>query len=110
VCPVLIGGCIHGQVLDVCKGANPRLDVWRARFSAVIPREINRAMANLVRPNKPESDAVDARQEIDLRIGAAFTRWQTQTLQVHPHPLTWKSKGSSKCTGRAPTCPMVTLV
>jgi DNA topoisomerase IA len=35
--------------------------VLRAHFSAVIQREIDRAMANLVAPDKNLSDAVDAR-------------------------------------------------
>jgi len=42
---------------------------------------MRRAIANLVRPNKLISDAVDARQELDLRIGASFTRFQTLRLQ-----------------------------
>lgn len=38
-------------------------------------------MSNLARPNKNISDAVDARMELDLRIGASFTRFQTLRLQ-----------------------------
>jgi len=77
----LEGENIAFEVLEVCKKANPRLQIHRARFSALIPREIFHALNNLVQPNKNQSEAVNARMEIDLRLGAAFTRFQTKKLQ-----------------------------
>jgi DNA topoisomerase-3 len=72
----------HCQVIEVCTGANRNMRVMRARFSALIPRELQRAMQQLVAPNAADAAAVDARQEIDLRVGASFTRLQTLLLQV----------------------------
>ncbi|XP_078442780.1 topoisomerase 3alpha [Wolffia australiana] len=75
------GENIAFEVLEVCTAVNKHLNVWRARFSALIDREIHHSAQNLVRPNKLLADAVDARQEIDLRIGASFTRFQTMLLK-----------------------------
>ena len=52
--------------------------MFRARFSAVTPVAIQAAMRSLGSPNKHEALAVDARQQLDLKVGVAFTRFQTR--------------------------------
>eukprot|EP00002_Diphylleia_rotans_P017927 TRINITY_DN3478_c0_g1_i14.p1 TRINITY_DN3478_c0_g1~~TRINITY_DN3478_c0_g1_i14.p1 ORF type:complete len:725 (+),score=106.47 TRINITY_DN3478_c0_g1_i14:45-2219(+) len=75
------GENIAFEVIEVCKRANSRLKILRARFSALVPRDIHAACQRLCTPNELDSIAVDARQEIDLRIGAAFTRFQTLRIR-----------------------------
>lgn len=77
----LEGENIAYEVITVCLEANRNLDVYRARFSALIERDIYRTLRVPDRPNANMNDAVEARQEIDLRIGAAFTRFQSLRLQ-----------------------------
>ena len=55
--------------------------VFRAKFSSISKPDIERAMKNLVFPNRDESDAVEASQELDLKIGVTFTRFQTRFFQ-----------------------------
>ena len=84
------------QVSEVCLAANRQLIVKRARFSALIHGDLTRAVQNLVPPDSAASAAVDARQEIDLRIGASFTRFQTLLLQVYLFPLFLTSQAACR--------------
>jgi len=69
-------------VIQVCRAANPKLVIRRPRFSALTPADIFRAVGPLLgNPDGNAAAAVALRQEIDLRLGAAFTRWQTLLLQ-----------------------------
>ncbi|KAH1245872.1 DNA topoisomerase 3-alpha [Glycine max] len=76
------GENIAYEVIDVCTAVNPHLTIKRAWFSTLIDRDIHNAAQNDLRdPDKRVADAVDVRQEIDLRIGASFTRFQTMLMK-----------------------------
>eukprot|EP00158_Paraphelidium_tribonemae_P008484 Partr_v1_DN28587_c0_g1_i5_m73504 putative DNA Topoisomerase len=76
------GENIGWEIVQVCREVKPSIQVWRARFSVVLPREIKHAIANLTQLDMRMSNAVDVRSEMDLRVGAAFTRFQTQLFQA----------------------------
>lgn len=75
------GENIGFEVIDVCKAIKHNIVVHRAKFSDMTSASIHRAMQNLIQPDERISNAVDVRSELDLRIGAAFTRFQTMRLQ-----------------------------
>jgi DNA topoisomerase-3 len=56
----------------------PGQRVWRARFSAVSEAAMQGAMRELGTPDEQQASAVDARQELDLKVGIAFSRFQTR--------------------------------
>lgn len=71
------GEAIAYEVIAVCQRVNPHITVRRAIFSAVTKSDIERACSRLRNPNLHLAQAVEARQEIDLRIGASITRFMT---------------------------------
>ena len=75
------GENIGAEVALVCQSVNSRLKIKRAQFSVVQHREIMSAWNNLRDLDWYAVAAVDARSELDLRIGAAFTRYQTINLK-----------------------------
>jgi len=72
------GEAIGFDVVE-CVGNNK--EVFRARFSALTKQDIEHAIQNLEKPQQSLADAVRVRQEVDLRVGASFTRFQTLTLR-----------------------------
>ena len=75
------GESIAFDVIDLCskkrkKGTKKgELEVLRAKFSALTKEDISNAMDNLIEPDLNLNYAAKVRSEIDLRIGASFTRF-----------------------------------
>ena len=92
------GENIGMEVVSVCRAVSPTLRVVRAKFSEITRTSIERAMRTLVPMAENVSAAVDCRQELDLRIGAAFTRFQTMRLQkIFPNSLSDKLISYGSC-------------
>jgi DNA topoisomerase I len=70
-----IGYDIAAIILEV----NPNITVHRMRFSAVTKQDIQKAFSEASKTTLDNNivEKVESRQEIDLRSGSAFTRFQT---------------------------------
>lgn len=75
------GENIGVQIVQIALRISPTLQVKRMRFSAVTPEQIWTAYRNLDELNLALSNASEARQEIDLRLGSSFTRKATLSVQ-----------------------------
>jgi len=75
------GEHIGSEVRQAAWKGNNALEVKRAQFSNTERAHVIRAAQNAVNLDDRQVNAVAARIEIDLRLGAAFTRFQTLTLQ-----------------------------
>lgn len=56
--------------------------VFRAHFSSITEGAVLQAFHSLGSPNWNEARSVDARMELDLRVGCSFTRFQTTSFQM----------------------------
>ncbi|ORY12498.1 DNA topoisomerase [Clohesyomyces aquaticus] len=75
------GEHIGTEIREIALKANPRMQVFRAKFSNIERAHIINAAGNPTTLDDRQADAVSARIELDLRLGAAFTRMQTLALQ-----------------------------
>ncbi|KAJ6141310.1 hypothetical protein N7470_010206 [Penicillium chermesinum] len=76
------GEHIGTEVLNQAKSGNNRIEVKRAKFSNTERAHVLRAAREPIDLDEHQANAVAARIELDLRIGAAFTRLQTLQLQA----------------------------
>ncbi|KAI9669245.1 MAG: DNA topoisomerase [Trizodia sp. TS-e1964] len=91
------GEHIGSEVRDIAFGGNPRLEVKRARFSNIERAHVLAAAHNPINLDERQANAVAARIELDLRIGASFTRLQTLNLQTMGGSLSEKIISYGSC-------------
>ena len=69
------GELIGADIKDLVLQANPVVEISRARFSSLTPKEIDDAFSRLDSLDENLAKAGEARQDIDLIWGAALTRF-----------------------------------
>ena len=77
------GEAISYEVILNTYIVNRRLRYYRALFSAVTKREIERAFSSLTRPRPELAKKVFARMILDLTLGAVFTRLLTLSIRKY---------------------------
>ncbi|KAL1990600.1 hypothetical protein VTN49DRAFT_6439 [Thermomyces lanuginosus] len=75
------GEHIGTEIRKQARAVNANIQVKRAKFSNTERAHVLRAARSPVDLDERQANAVAARMELDLRIGAAFTRLQTLQLQ-----------------------------
>lgn len=75
------GEAIAYEVIALVTKYRRNVEIKRAHFSALTQRDIVYALEHLQNPRRELAEAVEARQEVDLRIGASFTRLLTLKLK-----------------------------
>ncbi|KAF3924116.1 Helicase [Dactylellina cionopaga] len=75
------GEYIGTEVRAFARRGNPSIEVKRAQFSNIEKTHVIRAANNPKDLDERQALAVSARMELDLRIGAALTRFQSLKLQ-----------------------------
>lgn len=96
------GEAIAYEVIDICTAVKSDINLLRAKFSSVNYTELISAFENPISPNINLNYAVKARQEVDLRSGAAFTRFQTNIIRKY-YPEAMLAKFVSFGTCQFPT-------
>ncbi|KAL0212893.1 hypothetical protein RCL1_006519 [Eukaryota sp. TZLM3-RCL] len=76
------GENIAFEVLSVVEKSLPKnCSIKRLKFSALSRQDLLKSLSNAVEPDIFLSKSVDARQEIDLKVGVSFSRFQTDFLK-----------------------------
>ncbi|KAL7411436.1 DNA topoisomerase [Mrakia frigida] len=89
------GEHIGEEIVSYCKKRNPKINVLRSRFDAIIPDQIHQAAQNPVQLDLDAVAAVEARIELDLRTGASITRLLTGS--VSPLLSKWQVVSYGSC-------------
>eukprot|EP00929_Paragymnodinium_shiwhaense_P029928 TRINITY_DN17058_c0_g2_i2.p1 TRINITY_DN17058_c0_g2~~TRINITY_DN17058_c0_g2_i2.p1 ORF type:complete len:1067 (+),score=237.48 TRINITY_DN17058_c0_g2_i2:142-3342(+) len=83
ICFEVIGECLPNMAQGMeWPGAYANC-IYRAQFSSLASVDLQQAMQTLGHPDIRQAHSVDARQEIDLRLGVAFSRLQTLYFRKH---------------------------
>ncbi|MDK2891786.1 DNA topoisomerase [Methanohalophilus sp.] len=96
------GENIGFEAMDIARKIG-KFTVKRARFSSLSAKEVNNAFENLVEPDTNLAMSAEARQILDLKMGAAFTRFVT--LSVREKARTKDILSIGPC--QTPTCGFV---
>ncbi|WPJ63553.1 hypothetical protein SMAC4_00168 [Sordaria macrospora] len=81
------GEHIGSEIREAARKGKRNIQVFRARFSNIERAHILSAARRPVPLDERQAEAVAARIELDLRIGSAFTRFLTLSLQRLGGPL-----------------------
>lgn len=76
------GENIGFEIIKVCTDVKPHLRIYRAKFSEITAQSVRRALSTLGQPNRNLSEAVDVRQELDLRTGLLLIRLNIQFVKM----------------------------